>query len=252
MTSTRDRISCEAQKQTAGKVLVSDLEHLPKWGGGGTIDSAMSLADLRRDYTASGLTEAEAGDDPLDLFRRWFAQALEADPDDANAMTLATADEAGRPSARIVLLKGCDERGLTFFTNYDSRKGRELGQNPYAALTFFWPALDRQARIEGRVERTSREESEEYYRSRPRASRLGAWASAQSRTIGGREELERAVAALEARFAGDEIPCPQFWGGFRLVPDVWELWQGRPSRLHDRLRYTRNPEGGWRRERLSP
>jgi len=212
----------------------------------------MSLADHRREYTASGLTEADAGDDPLDLFRRWFAQALEVDPQDANAMMLATADETGRPSARIVLLKGCDERGLTFFTNYDSRKGRELGQNPYAALTFFWPALDRQVRIEGRVERTSRQESEEYFRSRPRGSRLGAWASAQSQPIDGREELERAVAALEARFATDEIPCPQFWGGLRLVPDVWELWQGRPSRLHDRFRYTRNPEGGWQRERLSP
>lgn len=212
----------------------------------------MSFADQRREYTASGLTEADAGDDPLDLFRRWFAQALEVDPQDANAMMLATADETGRPSARIVLLKGCDERGLTFFTNYDSRKGRELGQNPYAALTFFWPALDRQVRIEGRVERTSRQESEEYFRSRPRGSRLGAWASAQSRPIDGREELERAVAALEARFATDEIPCPQFWGGFRLVPDVWELWQGRPSRLHDRLRYTRIPTGEWQRERLSP
>ncbi|HEV7668109.1 MAG TPA: pyridoxamine 5'-phosphate oxidase [Thermoanaerobaculia bacterium] len=216
------------------------------------IAPTMSLADRRRDYTALGLTEADAGDDPLDLFRRWFAQALEVDPDDANAMTLATADEAGRPSARIVLLKGCDEWGLAFFTNYDSRKGRELAQNPYAALTFFWPALDRQVRIEGQVERTSREESEAYYRSRPRGSRIGAWASAQSQPIGGREELERAVAALETRFATEEIPCPQFWGGFRLIPNVWELWQGRPNRLHDRLRYTRNPAGGWQRERLSP
>ena len=134
----------------------------------------MSLADHRREYTASGLTEADAGDDPLDLFRRWFAQALEVDPQDANAMMLATADETGRPSARIVLLKGCDERGLTFFTNYDSRKGRELGQNPYAALTFFWPALDHQVRIERQIERTSRQESEEYFRSHPRDSRLGA------------------------------------------------------------------------------
>lgn len=252
MTSTGNRGTHGTQKQIGLRVPVFDREHLSDEMSRGMIDPTMSLADLRREYTASGLTEADAGDDPLDLFRRWFAQALEVDPDDANAMTLATADEAGRPSARIVLLKGCDERGLTFFTNYDSRKGRELSQNPYAALGFFWPALDRQVRIEGRAVRTSREESEEYYKSRPRGSRLGAWASAQSRTIAGREELERAVAALEARFPTDEIPCPQFWGGFRLVPEVWELWQGRPSRLHDRLRYTKDSAGGWLRERLSP
>ncbi len=211
----------------------------------------MSLSDLRRDYTARELVEADAGDDPLELFRRWFAEALASD-DDANAMTLATVDEAGRPSARIVLIKGADERGLTFFTNYDSRKGRELAQNPFAALTFFWPRLDRQVRIEGRVERTSREESEEYFRSRPRASRIGAWASAQSQPIGGREDIERAVAALEARFPGEEIPCPQFWGGFRLIPEAWEFWQGRPSRLHDRLRFTQDLAKAWFRKRLSP
>jgi pyridoxamine 5'-phosphate oxidase len=252
MTSTGNRIFCAAQKQSGLKVPVVDLEHPPEQIQQGMIDPKMSLADRRRDYAAPGLTEADAGDDPLSLFLRWFAQALDLDPDDANAMTLSTADEAGRPSARIVLLKGCDERGLTFFTNYDSRKGRELAQNPYAALTLFWPALHRQVRIEGRVERTSREESEEYYRSRPRGSRIGAWASAQSQPIAGREELERAVAALEARFATEEIPCPHFWGGFRLIPDIWELWQGRPSRLHDRLRYTRNSAGEWLRERLSP
>ncbi len=216
------------------------------------IVTAMSLADLRRDYTALGLTEADAGDDPLDLFRRWFAQALGVAPEDANAMTLATANAAGRPSARIVLLKGCDERGLSFFTNYDSRKGHELAENPYAALTFFWPALDRQVRVEGRVERTSRAESEEYFHSRPRGSRIGAWASAQSRPITEREELERTVEQLEARYATAEIPCPEHWGGFRLLPETWELWQGRPSRLHDRLRYSKDPAGGWRRERLSP
>jgi pyridoxamine 5'-phosphate oxidase len=212
----------------------------------------MDLSDLRREYERAGLSEADLATDPVDQFRAWFAQALVADPRDANAMTLATADREGRPSARIVLLKGVDERGFVFFTNYESRKGRDLAENPRAALVFFWPLLDRQVRVEGRVERTSREESAAYFRSRPLKARLGAWASRQSRVLSRREELEREVAQAGERFADGEVPLPDFWGGYRLVPDAIELWQGRPSRLHDRFRYERSPAGGWRVERLSP
>jgi len=212
----------------------------------------MDISDLRREYEQGGLSEADLAVDPVVQFRAWFAQALAVDPRDANAMTLATADREGRPSARIVLLKGVDERGFVFFTNYESRKGRDLAENPEAALVFFWPLLDRQVRVEGRVERTSREESAAYFRSRPLKARLGAWASRQSRVLEEREELEREVAQAEERFADGEVPLPDFWGGYRLVPAAVELWQGRPSRLHDRFRYERSPAGGWRVERLSP
>ncbi|MEA2693831.1 MAG: pyridoxamine 5-phosphate oxidase [Acidobacteriota bacterium] len=212
----------------------------------------MDLSDLRREYEQAGLSEADLAADPVVQFRAWFAQALAADPRDANAMTLATADREGRPSARIVLLKGADERGFVFFTNYESRKGRDLTENPHAALVFFWPLLDRQVRVEGRVERTSREESAAYFRSRPFPARVGAWASRQSRVLPGREELEREVARAAERFADGEVPLPDFWGGYRLAPAAIELWQGRPSRLHDRFRYERSPAGGWRVERLSP
>ncbi|HEV7516700.1 MAG TPA: pyridoxamine 5'-phosphate oxidase [Thermoanaerobaculia bacterium] len=212
----------------------------------------MDLSDLRREYEQVGLSAADLAADPVDQFRVWFAQALAADPRDANAMTLATADREGRPSARVVLLKGVDERGFVFFTNYESRKGRDLAANPQAALVFFWPLLDRQVRVEGRVERTSREESAAYFRSRPLRARIGAWASRQSRVLAEREELEREVAQAEERFADGEVPLPDFWGGFRLAPAAVELWQGRPSRLHDRFRYERSPAGGWRVERLSP
>jgi len=212
----------------------------------------MDISDLRREYEQGGLSEADLAADPVVQFRVWFAQALAVDPRDANAMTLATADREGRPSARIVLLKGVDERGFVFFTNYESRKGRDLAENPEAALVFFWPLLDRQVRVEGRVERTSREESAAYFRSRPLKARLGAWASRQSRVLEEREELEREVAQAEERFADGEVPLPDFWGGYRLVPAAVELWQGRPSRLHDRFRYERSPAGGWRVERLSP
>ncbi|HEX2223161.1 MAG TPA: pyridoxamine 5'-phosphate oxidase [Thermoanaerobaculia bacterium] len=215
----------------------------------------MDVSHLRRDYSLTGLDEADALADPFAQFQSWFADVLEADRHDPTAMTLATADREGRPSARIVLLKGYDERGFVFFTNYGSRKGRELEENPRAALVFYWPDFDRQVRVEGTVERASREESEEYFRSRPRGSRLGAWASPQSTVIAGREDLERRLREVEERFpAGDteEVPTPDFWGGYRLRPEVIEFWQGRPSRLHDRLRYSRLPEGGWKIERLSP
>lgn len=212
----------------------------------------MDVSHLRRDYSLTGLDEADALADPFAQFQSWFADVLEADRHDPTAMTLATADREGRPSARIVLLKGYDERGFVFFTNYGSRKGRELEENPHAALVFYWPDFDRQVRVEGTVERATREESEEYFRSRPRGSRLGAWASPQSAVIAGREDLERRLREVEEKFLDGDVPPPDFWGGYRLRPEVIEFWQGRPSRLHDRLRYSRLPEGGWKIERLSP
>ncbi len=211
----------------------------------------MEISDLRREYEHAGLTEGALTADPMAMFRAWFAEALAADPKDANAMTLATVDREGRPSARIVLLKGLDD-GFVFYTNYESRKGRDLAENPHAALVFFWPLLDRQVRVEGRVERTSREESAAYFASRPLGSRVGAWASRQSRPLAGREELEREVAAATARFADGAVPLPDDWGGFRLLPEAVELWQGRPSRLHDRFRYERVSPGAWRIARLAP
>lgn len=212
----------------------------------------MDVSDVRRDYSLSGLSEADLDADPVVQFRSWLATAVAEDPLDPTAMVLATADSEGRPSARVVLLKGIDDRGFVFYTNYLSRKGRDLDENPQAALVFFWPALDRQVRVEGAVERTSREESEAYFASRPLGSRLGAWASQQSEVLAGREELEERLRELEARFAAGDVPLPDFWGGFRLRPDLVEFWQGRPSRLHDRFRYTRHAEAGWRIERLSP
>ena len=210
----------------------------------------MSIADFRTEYTRAGLREEDADADAVVQFREWFDQAIAAGIHEPNAMTLATCTPDGAPSARIVLLKGCDERGLIFYTNYQSRKGRELAANPRAALVFFWHALERQVRVEGRVERATEAEADTYFTSRPADSRLGAWASEQSEVLSGREELEARHRELEVRF-GPEIPRPPHWGGFRLVPEVFEFWQGRPSRLHDRLRY-RRVEMGWLRERLSP
>ncbi|GGH96920.1 pyridoxamine 5'-phosphate oxidase [Pseudomonas fluvialis] len=212
-----------------------------------------SLSDMRRDYTRDGLCESQAPLDPFKLFRQWLSQAVETEqpPVEANAMTLATVDADGRPHCRVLLLKGLDEQGFTFFGNYESAKGEQLAARPFAAMTFFWPGLERQVRIEGRVERLSSEESAAYYQQRPLGSRLGAWASPQSRVVADRSALQQLVAVTEARFAGQEPPCPPHWGGYRLLPDRLEFWQGRPSRLHDRLNYRLN-DGQWLRERLAP
>jgi len=210
----------------------------------------INIFELRRDYTASGLVEADAGDDPLALFRRWFDLAVELKLPEPNAMTLATVGADGKPAARIVLLKNLDH-GFTFFTNYSSRKGRELDANPHSALVFLWDELERQVRIEGVAQRVSEAESDAYFETRPLGSKLGAWASEQSGVIAGREVLEREHAALVAQYPEGAVPRPPLWGGYRVVPEVMEFWQGRRSRLHDRLRYVKTGDG-WTRERLAP
>ncbi len=198
------------------------------------------------------LTEDDLLPDPIALVRRWFADAQAAGVGQHDAMTLATATPDGRPSARAVLLKGIDQRGFAFFTNYESPKGRELDANPHAALVLLWIPLHRQVRISGQVERLSAEESDAYFATRPRGSQLGAWASQQSRPLPDRAELEARWAALDARYAGLAVPRPPHWGGYRVDPDEIEVWQGRANRLHDRFRYVRTPEGGWTHERLAP
>jgi pyridoxamine 5'-phosphate oxidase len=209
------------------------------------------LADLRVDYGREPLDEAAMLADPFEQFRVWFDEAVASGIREPNAMVLGTAEAGGRVSCRTVLLKGFDVRGFVFYTNHGSRKGRQLAANPRAALLFPWVDLERQVEIEGAVERVSAEESEEYFRSRPRGSRLGAWVSEQSAEIESREVLLRRLAELEAEFGEGEIPKPDFWGGYRLVPDSMEFWQGGHDRLHDRFLYRREGDG-WRRVRLSP
>jgi pyridoxamine 5'-phosphate oxidase len=211
-----------------------------------------TLANLRREYASRALTEADAHDDPIQQFSLWFGEALKAELLDSNAMTLATASPNGAPAARIVLLKGFDDAGFVFFTNYESAKGRELDGNPQACLLLFWAALERQVRITGRVSKTSAHESESYFQSRPFESQIGAWASAQSRALDGRAALEARYAELAAKYAGGPVPLPPFWGGYRVRPDAIEFWQGRQSRLHDRLLYTKQGDGSWSRSRLAP
>lgn len=210
-----------------------------------------SLADLRREYASRALTEADAQDDPIQQFSLWFGEALKAELLDTNAMTLATASRDAVPAARIVLLKGFDETGFVFFTNYESAKARDLDDNPRACLLMFWAVLERQVRISGRVTRTPAEESEKYFQSRPFESQIGAWASAQSRTVADREALESRYAELASKYAGGPVPLPPFWGGYRVAPESMEFWQGRKSRLHDRLLYVRH-DGRWERSRLAP
>ena len=210
-----------------------------------------TVADLRKDYGQASLNEDDVMDDPMLQFTQWFEQALKAEVNEPNAMSVATVAANGRPSSRIVLVKQFDERGFTWYTNYDSRKGHELEENQYAALLFFWSELERQVRIEGRVERTSNEESDRYFRSRPLKSRLSAIASHQSAPIGSRAELEQNYEAV-ARQAGEDPARPGNWGGYRLVPERLEFWQGRRSRFHDRIVYERQEDGSWTRLRLQP
>ena len=235
----------------------------------------MAIADIRRDYNLAGLRRSDLNPDPIVQFRNWFDQAMgartsgrvrrlligiyksllglgSAERVDVNAATLATVDKSGRPSARVVLLKGVDQRGFLFFTNYDSRKSREIAENPNVALVFYWPDQERQVCIAGEAAKISREESEAYFRSRPRGSRLAAWASRQSEVIENREALEKRWQESQAKYPGEDVPTPSNWGGYVLAPVRIEFWQGRPSRLHDRFRYSKQVDGKWMIERLSP
>ena len=235
----------------------------------------MAIADLRKEYNLTGLRRADLDSNPVTQFNRWFDQAtgarasgrirklfvtiyksfltfFGAETSDLNVMTLVIADKEGRPSARIVLLKGVDDRGFIFFTNYDSRKGHDLAENPQAALVFYWPDLERQVCIAGDITRLPETESDAYFKSRPRGSRIGAWASRQSEIVRDRAELEQKWQQLESQYPGEQVPKPPFWGGYILSPTRIEFWQGRPNRLHDRFRYTREPDKSWKIERLSP
>ena len=213
--------------------------------------TTLDLAALRRDYALATLDERDVDADPIRQFERWFADAAAARVPEPNAMTLSTATRDGVPSARIVLLKGVDANGFAFYTDYRSRKGAELAENPLAALTFLWKEIERQVRITGSVSRVSTHESDAYFRTRPLGSRLGAWASHQSAVLASREELEARVQDVIGRFPDGDVPLPPHWGGFRVAPDEIELWRGRPDRLHDRLLYQRG-ERGWEISRLSP
>jgi pyridoxamine 5'-phosphate oxidase len=211
-----------------------------------------NIADLRKDYTLQGLSVSDVNPNPFIQFKQWFDQAIAAQLPEPNAMTLATATPEGKPRARMVLLKGFDERGFVLYTNYNSHKGQELAINPQASLVFWWAELERQVRISGSVEKASESESDEYFYSRPLNSRLGAWASNQSEVIESREVLERRMQELQIKYQNQDVKRPPHWGGLRVIPTEIEFWQGRSNRLHDRLLYTRLDDGSWKIQRLSP
>ena len=211
----------------------------------------MSIAHIRTEYQRASLSEQDVDADPLQQFHTWFKEAVNAKVEEVNAMSLATVNAKGRPSSRIVLLKDIDQRGFTWFTHYSSRKGEELATHPFGALLFFWSELERQVRIEGRVEKISAEESDAYFNSRPLASRHGALASDQSKPIADRSLLEERINSIATQY-GDQVPRPATWGGYRLIPDYFEFWQGRPSRLHDRIVFAKDEDGVWIRNRLQP
>ncbi len=211
-----------------------------------------NIADIRKDYQLQRLLEREVANNPFEQFNRWWDDAIKSELDEVNAMTLATASASGIPSARIVLLKSATADGFVFFTNYNSHKGKELEENPFACLVFFWKELERQIRITGTIEKISAEESDEYFYSRPEGSRIGAWASPQSSIISSRETIEINIAKYEQEFTGITITRPPHWGGYIVIPTVIEFWQGRPSRLHDRIQYTKLQDASWKIDRLAP
>ncbi|NCI45127.1 pyridoxamine 5'-phosphate oxidase [Sediminibacterium soli] len=211
-----------------------------------------AIADIRQDYRLRSLNETDVAADPITQFGSWWKEAMHSQLEEVNAMTLATVSPEGKPAARIVLLKDYDANGFVFFTNYDSEKGRDMAAHPFAALVFFWKDLERQVRIEGTVAKLDAAESDAYFHSRPQASRIGAWASPQSTVVADREELEKRYETMQARFASGNIPRPEHWGGYLVTPTMIEFWQGRPSRMHDRLVYRLQDTGGWTVARLAP
>lgn len=215
------------------------------------MNQSKSIADIRKDYSAKTLTRNEVDKNPINQFNTWFEEAVNGEVDEVNAMTLSTASKEGKPTARIVLLKGVEDDGFVFFTNYNSQKGQQLAENPFASLTFFWKELERQVRIEGAVKKISKENSDLYFKSRPYKSRVGAWVSDQSEPLASRFDLIQKFTLKAAHFVGQEVPKPDFWGGYFLKPDRIEFWQGRPSRLHDRINYKLEGKS-WKIDRLSP